>query len=96
MGPRGAPGSPHHHAGGQNPLWAHSGSELFFIDAERGLVAAEVEADSVFRVLRSQALFDASDYFLTEGSDYYVVEADWNDDRAVGWHPCEAASVCRR
>ena len=58
-------------------MWAHSGSELFFVDAEEGLVAAEVEADSVFRVLRSETLFNVgSDYFLTEGGSYYDIGPD--------------------
>ncbi len=63
-------------AGGQNPLWAHSGNELFFRDAEGGFVAAEVEADSVFRVLRSQTLFDTSDYALVEGTDFHDIGPD--------------------
>ena len=58
-------------------MWAHSGSELFFVDAAGGLVAAEVEADSVFRVLRSETLFNVgSDYFLTEGGSYYDIGPD--------------------
>jgi len=63
-------------AGGQNPLWAHSGTELFFVDGEGGLVAAEVEADSVFRVLRSETLFDATGYALFEGTDYHDIGPD--------------------
>jgi len=63
-------------AGGQNPLWAHSGSELFFIDAEGGLVAAEVEAESAFRVLRRETLFDASGYVLTAGTDSHDIGPD--------------------
>ncbi len=58
-------------------MWAHSGSELFFVDAERGLVAAEVEADSVFRVLRSETLFNVgSGYFGSEGGSYYDIGPD--------------------
>ncbi len=57
-------------------MWAHSGSELFFVDAEGGFVAAEVEADSVFSVLRSQTLFDTSDYILFEGSDLHDIGPD--------------------
>ncbi len=63
-------------AGGQNPLWAHSGSELFFVDAERRLVAAEVEADSVFRVLRSETLFNATGYARGFGTDTYDIGPD--------------------
>ncbi len=57
-------------------MWAHSGSELFFVDAEEGLVAAEVEADSVFRVLRSETLFDATGYIMLEGLDTYDIGPD--------------------
>jgi hypothetical protein len=60
-------------------LWAHSGSELFFVDAEGGLVAAEVEADSVFSVLRSETLFNTSEYFLFEGTDLHDIGP--NDER---------------
>ena len=63
-------------AGGRNPLWAHSGSELFFIDAEGGLVAAEVEADSVFRVLRSETLFNATGFALRTGTNYHDIGPD--------------------
>ena len=47
-------------------MWAHNGSELFFIDAEGGLVAAEVEADSVFSVLGSETPFNTSRYVRSE------------------------------
>ena len=64
-------------AGGRNPLWAHSGSELFFVDAEGGLVAAEVEADSVFRVLRSETLFTlGSELLVGGGRDYHDIGPD--------------------
>ncbi len=42
----------------------------------RGLVAAEVEADSVFRVLRSQTLFDTSEYVLLAGLDFHDIGPD--------------------
>ena len=57
-------------------MWAHSGSELFFVDAEGGFVAGEVEADSAFRVLRSETLFTASDYVLGDGTDRYDIGPD--------------------
>ncbi len=57
-------------------MWAHSGSELFFVDAEDALVVAEVEADSVFRVLRSETLFDTSDYIVSEGTDLHDIGPD--------------------
>jgi hypothetical protein len=63
--------------GGQNPLWAHSGAELFFVDAQRGLVAAEVEADSVFSVLNYTTLFTlGSEFAVIEGFDLYDIGPD--------------------
>ncbi len=61
-------------AGGRTPLWAHSGSELFFVDGELGLVVAEVQADSVFRVLRSATLFNTQSEFVifSEGVHHYA------------------------
>ena len=39
-------------------MWAHSGSELFFVDAaRRSRIAAEVETDQGFRVLQRETLF---------------------------------------
>ena len=46
------------------------------VRAEGGLVAAEVEADSVFRVLRRETLFDASGYFLAAGTDLLDIGPD--------------------
>ena len=63
-------------AGGQNPLWAHSGSELFFVDAEGGFVAAEVDADSAFRVLGSETLFSTEGYFIDGATDSYDMGPD--------------------
>ncbi len=57
-------------------MWAHSGSELFFVDAEGGFVAVEVEADSVFRVLRSETLFNATGYIMLEGLDTHDIGPD--------------------
>ena len=64
-------------AGGDHPLWAHNGSELFFVDAQGGLVAAGVEADSVFRVLQRETLFTiGSEYLLVEGADFHDIRPD--------------------
>ena len=64
-------------AGGQAPLWAHSGSELFFVDAQGGLVAAGVAADSVFLILQRETLFTiGSEYLLLEGMDFLDIRPD--------------------
>ena len=43
--------------GGTGPLWANSGRELFFVDAGRRLVAAQVDTEQAFRVLQRETLF---------------------------------------
>ncbi len=43
--------------GGVMPVWAHSGRELFFVDDNGGLVAAQVDTDSGFRVGEKETLF---------------------------------------
>ena len=61
--------------GGSNPRWATSGNEVFFVDADRRMNAAQVETASEFRVLERQVLF-------TLGTDYlgYGGLADGGDD----------------
>ena len=44
--------------GGFGPLWAHSGDELFFVDAAgSSVIAAQVETAPEFRVLQRETLF---------------------------------------
>jgi hypothetical protein len=63
--------------GGSSPLWAHGGRELFFVTADRRLVAAEVESASGFRVLERETLFAlGSEYFVIEGADFYDIAPD--------------------
>jgi len=63
---------------GFSPLWAHSGSELFFVDVEGGsLIAAQVETASGFRVLQRETLFALGTGLLVEaGVDYYDIAPD--------------------
>ena len=57
-------------------MWAHDGSELFFVDAEGGFVAAEVDADSAFRVLGIETLFSTEEYYIDGGTDTYDIGPD--------------------
>jgi serine/threonine-protein kinase len=43
--------------GGVMPVWAHSGRELFFLDSNRALIAAQVDTDSGFQVGEKETLF---------------------------------------
>lgn len=40
-----------------NPVWPHNGTELFFVDSERSMNTARVDASSGFRVLEREVLF---------------------------------------
>jgi serine/threonine-protein kinase len=63
--------------GGLGPQWSHSGRELFYVDGERRLVAAEVEADAEFRVLSIRTLFPVrSAFFNSAATDFYDVAPD--------------------
>ena len=64
--------------GGYAPLWAHSGSELFFADRQGGsLIAAEVETDQEFRVLQRETLFAlGAEFAVIAGFDGYDIGPD--------------------
>jgi serine/threonine-protein kinase len=63
--------------GGLGPQWARSGRELFYVDGGGALVAADVEADTEFRVLSSRTLFPTTGAFFTNaGTDFYDVAPD--------------------
>jgi hypothetical protein len=60
-------------------LWARSGSELFYVDADRRLIAARVETDSEFRVLERLPLFTLGPEYriATSGNaDFYDISLD--------------------
>jgi eukaryotic-like serine/threonine-protein kinase len=62
--------------GGTEPLWAHSGKELFYRDAGGNLVAVEVQSTPTFSLGRSTALFPAGKYFQFERGAQYAVAPD--------------------
>jgi WD40 repeat protein len=62
--------------GGSEPLWAHSGRELFFIDAAGQFVVAQVSATPTFTVARQQILFSLSLYVRDLIHNMYAVAPD--------------------
>jgi Tol biopolymer transport system component len=69
-------------AGGTEPLWSHSGRELFYIDGTFSLVAVTVVADPNFSTGQETTLLDGSNPRWTDtGYRYYDVTAD--DQRFV-------------
>ena len=65
--------------GGTAPVWAHSGTEMFFMEADRTLVSVQVETESNFNVLRLESLFTLGTEYrapFTGGSNFYDVSRD--------------------
>jgi len=68
--------------GGVEPVWAHSGRELFFKNNARELVAAEVRTDPTFSVVRRNVLFPTGRDYISGGTHpTYAVSTD--DQRFV-------------
>jgi hypothetical protein len=60
-------------AGGTNPRWRRDGKELFYISADRKLLAVEVKAGSTFAAGATKPLFDTHvKEFLPTVSNYAV------------------------
>jgi hypothetical protein len=68
-------------AGGSEPVWAHSGRELFYKNAVDELVSSEVRTSPTFMVGQHRILFSAADYYSYPWHPQYDVTAD--DQRFV-------------
>ena len=64
------------HAGGSEPVWSHSGKELFYRDGANRLVAAEIAAGAAFRVVTERVLFSTSGYQTDNRHVLYTVSPD--------------------
>jgi serine/threonine-protein kinase len=62
--------------GGTEPVWARSGEELFYRDAEGDLVSVAVSSDTTFSVGRQRALFSAAGYGADPNHVVYDVSPD--------------------
>ena len=63
-------------SGGSEPLWAHSGRELFYKNRSAELVAASMETRPEFRVVSSQPLFSVRGYYVENLHTSYAVSLD--------------------
>ena len=67
-------------AGGFEPLWSHSGKELFYRDTANRLVAAEVApniaAGGAFRVVAERVLFSTAGFLTDNRNRSYTVSPD--------------------
>ena len=75
--------------GGNAPLWAHSGQELFYLNGNAELVAAEVVTTPAFSVGERRVLFSAVQYYRGANARHYDVTPD--DQRFVFVGPADIA-----
>ena len=76
--------------GGAEPLWSHSGRELFFRDGEQNLVAAELAPSGSFRVVAERKLFSVARYLRDNRHHAYSVAPD---DRSFYFVKMPSSSV---
>jgi dipeptidyl aminopeptidase/acylaminoacyl peptidase len=62
--------------GGTEPLWSHSGKELFYRDVAGNLVSVAVQSSPTFSLGRSTVLFPARAYLSFERGAQYAVAPD--------------------
>ena len=67
--------------GGVEPVWAHSGRELFYRNGANELVAVQVTGDPTFMPGQQDVLFSMADYLTSNGHPMYDVSPD--DQRFV-------------
>ena len=63
-------------AGGSEPVWSHSGKELFYRDGANRLVAAEIAPGPAFRVVTERVLFSTHGYVSDNRHQHYTVSPD--------------------
>jgi len=63
-------------AGGSEPVWSHSGRELFYRDGANRLVAAEIAPGPAFRVATERVLFSTNGYLSDIRHQAYTVSPD--------------------
>ena len=68
-------------AGGDSPVWAHSGRELFYQNTQNEMVAVEIETSPTFSPGRQSVLFPL-DGFLTSTS-HPMFDVSQDDERFV-------------
>ncbi|MDQ3517564.1 MAG: serine/threonine-protein kinase [Gemmatimonadota bacterium] len=62
--------------GGTEPLWSHSGRELFYRDRDGNMVAVEVKTTPTFAAFGLKVLFSGDGFLSSEFEPQYAVSAD--------------------
>ena len=78
--------------GGAEPLWAHSGRELFFRDAAGQLIAVTVNRGASFESAEQRPLFSALPY-ATGGISYRAYDLTRDDRRFVFMRPATTSQT---
>jgi len=68
-------------AGGTMPVWAHSGRELFYVNGDRALIAAQVVAGTRFSVSERRVLFTLDPSILYRPNEQYALYDVASDDQ---------------
>jgi hypothetical protein len=68
-------------SGGSEPLWAHSGRELFYLNGRREMVSAEIRTSPDFVVDQQRVLFPAASY--SSGGVFPLYDVTPDDRRFV-------------
>jgi hypothetical protein len=76
--------------GGTEPLWAHTGNELFFRNGDDDLVSVQVSGDSIPEFGPRSVLFSTTDYIASTEPVYAV---DSGDERFLMLRPIESGEV---
>jgi Tol biopolymer transport system component len=76
--------------GGTEPVWSHRGSELFYRNASRNLVAVEVNTSPTFSLGHTTVLFPAAKFTYNRFNPQYAVAPD--DQRFLMVRPLETAT----
>ena len=68
-------------SGGREPLWSHSGRELFYRNGQGEMVSVEVETEPTFAPGQSEVLFSAAEFRAAPNRRQYDVTLD--DERYI-------------
>ena len=77
--------------GGTEPVWAHSGREIFYRNVRGRMEAASVSTRPTFEVGAQRELFDASAYWSNDDNRFYAVSPD--DQRFLMLQPTPDTGV---
>jgi hypothetical protein len=76
-------------AGGIQPVWSKSGRQLYYLNGQNQLIAADIRPGATFAVGEQRALFSVAPFLRLGATPSYIVSAD--DKRFIMLREGEAA-----